>query len=346
MDKKEIVSLLNLKLDEVEENLFSKSRAVKLENVSNLVYFRGLIEFSNICEKDCYYCGIRKSNLKSNRYLLDEKEILDAAIFAWKNQYASIVLQAGESSKANYIDFVTNILKKIMNATNNELRVTLSCGEQEKKVYKKWYEVGARRYLLRIETSNKALYKKIHPNNKKHSFENRLECLKLLKKLDYQLGSGIMIGLPFQSIEDIADDLLFLKNIDVDMVGMGPYIEHINTPLYKYKKNLLSKEERFFLTLKAIAILRLLMPDINIASSTALQAIYNDGREKAIDIGANVIMPSLTPISVKSSYLLYEGKPCLDEDASKCKKCLENRVKKYNNKIAYGVWGDSKHYKS
>lgn len=345
LDKNEIVKLLSLDNSSVEEKLFSKSRALKLETVGNLVYFRGLIEFSNICSKDCYYCGIRSSNKKVDRYFLSDEEILAASVFAWENDYASIVLQSGENSSLDFTKSVTRIIKRIMTETNNELRITLSCGEQTKDVYKEWFEAGAKRYLLRIETTNEKLYKKIHPNNKVHSFQNRKACLQYLKDLKYQVGSGMMIGLPFQTIEDIADDLLFLKNFEVDMVGMGPYIEHEDTPLYKFKDELRAKEERFFLALKTVAVLRLLMPDINIASATALQAIYDNGREQAIDVGANVIMPSLTPLNVKASYLLYEGKPCLDEDASKCRRCLEARVSLYNHKIAYGDWGDSKHYK-
>ena len=343
MDKQEIIGLLKTKGDE-RTQLLKKSREIKEKVVGNKVYFRGLIEFSNICSKDCLYCGIRKSNDNVIRYDSTNDEILDACRFAWENRFASVVLQSGEISSPAFIKRVDNLLRKIKQLSNNELGITLSCGEQSRETYLRWFESGAHRFLLRIESSNPNLYYKIHPNNKKHSFEKRLEALQFLKETGYQVGTGVMIGLPFQTYEDLANDLLFLKKIDIDMCGMGPYIEHEDTPLYEYRHLLMSKQKRFDLALKMIAILRLLMPDINIAAATALQAIDPAGREKALAIGANIIMPNLTPVNYRKEYQLYEDKPCLDEDKELCRNCLEARIEISGSEIGYDEWGDSKHF--
>jgi biotin synthase len=223
--------------------------------------------------------------------------------------------------------------------------ITLSLGEQSEDTYRKWKEeAGVRRYLLRIETSNPALYKKLHPDNELHSYNTRLKSLELLRKLDYQVGSGVMIGLPFQTIEDLADDLIFFKEFDIDMAGMGPYIEHEDTPLYKYRNLLISKQERFELSLKMVALLRIIMKDINIAATTAMQTLDKMGREKALKVGSNIIMPNLTPVKYRENYLLYEDKPCIDEEASECKNCLEARIHIAGDEIGYGEWGDSIHF--
>ncbi len=324
--------------------LFKKSQAKKEEVVGRKVYFRGLVEFSNICSKDCLYCGIRKSNSKVVRYNAEDEEILEACKFAWENKFASVVLQSGELSSPAFTQRVSSLLKKIKKLSNNELGITLSCGEQSRETYELWKESGAHRYLLRIESSNPNLYYKIHPKNEKHSFENRLNALRLLKETGYQVGTGVMVGLPFQSMEDLAKDLLFFKDIDIDMCGMGPYVEHEDTPLFAHRKGLETREYRFDLTLKMIAALRLLMPDINIAAATALQAIDPAGREKALTIGANVIMPNLTPCEYRKEYKLYADKPCLDEDAELCKNCLEARIEIAGSEIGFGEWGDSKHF--
>ena len=199
---------------------------------------------------------------------------------------------------------------------------------------------------MRIETSNRDLYAKLHPNDSKHDYDQRLNCLKTLKKLNYQVGTGVMIGLPFQTLDHLADDLLFFRDFDIDMCGMGPYIEHEHTPLFQYGDQLLPLTERFDLSLKMIALLRIMMKDINIAATTAMQTIDPQGREKALKVGANIIMPNLTPIKYRESYLLYENKPCLDEEASECQKCLEARIHIAGDTIGYGEWGDSKHFRN
>lgn len=339
----ELVKLLSSEGDE-RQQLFQRAQTVKLETVGNKVYFRGLVEFSNICAKDCLYCGIRKSNEKVNRYEATDDEILEACRFAWVNRFGSVVLQSGELSSPAFVNRVDLLLRKIKELSSGELGITLSCGEQTIETYRQWRKSGAHRYLLRIESSNPELYRKIHPENDFHRFDRRLQALKDLKTTGYQVGTGVMIGFPFQTIEDLADDLLFLKQIDVDMVGMGPYIEHEDTPLYEFRNLIKTKQERFDLALKMVATLRLLMPDINIAAATALQAIDPSGREKALTIGANILMPNLTPCDYRKEYQLYEDKPCLDEDAELCRNCLEARIELAGCEIGYGEWGDSKHY--
>ncbi len=326
------------------QQLFQRAQAIKLQTVGNKVYFRGLVEFSNICAKDCLYCGIRKSNEKVVRYEATDDEILKACRFAWENRFGSVVLQSGELSSPAFVTRIDLLLRKIKELSGGELGITLSCGEQSLETYRQWRESGAHRYLLRVESSNPDLYRKIHPENDFHSFDRRLQALKDLKAAGYQVGTGVMIGFPSQTIEDLANDLLFFKQIDVDMVGMGPYIEHEDTPIYEFRKNIKTKQERFDLALKMVATLRLLMPDINIAAATALQAIDPAGREKALTIGANILMPNLTPTKYRKEYQLYEDKPCLDEDAELCKNCLEARIEISGCEIGYGEWGDSKHF--
>ncbi len=345
MERSEIINLLGSTGTE-KEKLFKQAREIRDRTVGNKVYFRGLIEFSNICAKNCLYCGIRKGNSNVVRYDLSDNEILDACRFAWENKFASIVLQSGELSSSSFVKRVDRLLKAIKTFSGNELGITLSCGEQTRETYRRWYESGAHRYLLRIEATNRNLYEKIHPVNKMHSFERRLQALHYLRETGYQVGTGVMIGLPFQTLDDLAGDLLFFRELDIDMCGMGPYIEHENTPLYEYRHLLQTRQERFDLALKMIAVLRILMPDINIAAATALQAIDPAGREKAVAIGANVIMPNLTPMAHRKDYLLYEDKPCLDEDAELCKQCLEARIHLAGSEIGYGEWGDSKHFGS
>lgn len=341
--KEDLIRLLQAEGEE-RKQLFEAAAMKKVEVVGRKVFFRGLVEFSNICSKDCLYCGIRKSNEKVVRYNATDDEILSACKFAWENRFGSVVLQSGELSSPVFIDRVDRLLKAIKKLSNNELGITLSCGEQSRETYRRWFESGAHRYLLRIESSTRELYEKIHPENSLHSYEKRIESLSFLKEIGYQVGTGVMIGLPFQTMEHLANDLLFMKQIDIDMVGMGPYIEHEDTPLFEFKNLLKTKQERFDLALKMVAALRLFMPDINIAAATALQAIDPAGREKALTVGANVIMPNLTPCDFRKEYQLYEGKPCLDEDADLCKNCLEARIELAGSDIGYGEWGDSRHF--
>ncbi len=338
--------LLRLLSAEGEERnmLYKKGARIKADYVGRKVYYRGLVEFSNICGKNCNYCGIRRDNKNIRRYTLTDKEILDAVRFAYENKYASVVLQSGEVESKGFTSRIEKLLREIKHISNNELGVTLSLGEQTRDVYRRWFDAGAHRYLLRIETSDPELFKKIHPGDSRHDFRRRLECLQSIKDIGYQTGTGIMVGLPFQKPEDIAGDILFMRDFDIDMIGLGPYIEHRDTPMFRYRKLLLPPEERFHLTLKTIALLRIIMKDINIAAATAMQAIDPLGREKALMAGANVIMPNITPGKYRDSYKLYENKPCTDEEAEDCNSCLEARIHMAGDEIGYGEWGDSKHY--
>ncbi len=343
--KADIVKLLQTNKEE-RQLLFAKANEVKKEYVGLKTYYRGLIEFSNICAKDCYYCGIRAGNKNVKRYDINDEQILQAVKFAYDNNYGSVVFQSGERMDKQFIERIEQLLIKSKNITNGKIGITISLGEQSSETYKKWYNAGAHRYLLRIESSNKDLYYKIHPQNAKHDFDTRLKALYNLQRTGYQTGTGVMVGLPFQTFEHLADDLLFFKAFDVDMVGMGPYIEHTETPLYHHRDLLLPLEERFILTLKMIAILRIMMKDINIAAATALQAIDPIGREKAIKVGANIIMPNITPTINRENYQLYENKPCIDEGADECTNCLEARISISGDDIGYGEWGDAPHFKS
>jgi biotin synthase len=343
--KEDLIILLSANVGE-SKLIHEKAKQVKEEYIGKKVYFRGLIEYSNYCFKNCYYCGIRAGNSLYTRYMMTDEEVLTAAKFAYDNNFASIVIQSGERSDKKFVVKIESLLKQIQEMAGGKLHITLSLGEQTEDTYRRWMAAGAHRYLLRIEVSNPDLYKKLHPNDAHHDYEARLEALRSLKRAGFQVGTGVMIGLPFQTISDLADDLLFFREFDIDMAGMGPYIEHEATPLYQYRDQLMPLRDRFLLSLKMVALLRIMMKDINIAATTAMQTIDPQGREKALLVGANVIMPNLTPVKYREDYLLYENKPCLDEEAEECKSCLEARIFMAGDEIAYGEWGDSKHFKN
>lgn len=341
--KEDIITMLSAQ-GEDEKLLFAKGKEIKEQEIGKKVYYRGLVEFSNICEKNCLYCGIRKDNKNVERFNLSDDAIVEAAVFAHKSSYGSFVMQSGEIASPVFSNRVENLLKRIKRETNGELGITISLGEQTEETYKRWFDAGAHRYLLRIESSEKNLYYKIHPEDKKHEFEARLECLKTLQKIGYQTGTGVMIGLPFQTLDDLANDILFMRDFDIDMCGMGPYIEHPDTPLGNHGQKLMPLIERFNLALRMVATLRIVMRDINIAAATALQAIDPIGREKAVKVGANIIMPNITPGMYRNNYKLYDNKPCIDEEPQDCVQCLDVRIKLADASIGYGEWGDSKHF--
>ena len=340
--KEDIAHLLAADEDEI---IFEKAAAVKCAHVGNKVYFRGLIEYSNRCSKNCFYCGIRSGNDKFTRYELTDEETLAAARFAWENRYASIVIQSGERSDAVFTEKIEYLIRKILEITGNELHITLSLGEQSEETYRSWYKAGAHRYLLRIEVSNPELYKKLHPDDDLHAHASRIEALGALRRANYQVGTGVMIGLPFQTLDDLADDLIFFRDFDIDMVGMGPYIEHPDTPLYKFRDKIPLPDDRVRLSLKMVALLRIMMKNINIAATTALQTLDPLGREKALQAGANVLMPNLTPEKRRSDYLLYEKKTYVQDDAATSVANLESRITSIGDTVAYGEWGDSLHFK-
>lgn len=321
------------------DGLFREARACAVQYVGPKVYFRGIIEFSNRCVKDCYYCGIRKSNTNIVRFSMNKSEILECVKAAQEMDYGSIVLQSGERQDEDFIRFVEDILREIKTTTSGKLGITLSLGEQTAATYERWFKAGAHRYLLRIETSSPSLYKRLHPKN--HSFETRRECLRVLRETGYQVGTGVMIGLPFQTCKNLVEDILFFKQEDIDMIGMGPYVPHADTPLVHEKHD---PTENFRLGLVMIALTRLLLKDVNIAATTALQTLDPSGREKGVSAGANIIMPNMTPTDYRKFYQLYDHKPCLDENARQCKSCLERRIQAAGAEIGYGEWGDSVHF--
>ena len=340
----EIIEKLSLSEPASLTALYAEANTVKVSSIGNKVHLRGLIEFSNICSKNCYYCGIRRDNQAVNRYELTDQEVLAAVDFAWKNRYGSVVLQSGEQQSARFTKRITHLLHEIKAYTNNEIGITLSCGEQTAATYQEWFNAGAHRYLLRIETSNKELYYRLHPNDHQHLFDTRLSAIRQLRDEGFQVGTGVMIGLPFQTIEHLADDLLFFQSMNIDMAGMGPYLEHSQTPLFQYRHLLLPPEKRLELSLKMVATLRLLMPDINIVAATALQVLHPEAREMAVLAGANIIMPNTTLPEFRPDYQIYEHKPGIDDDAALSKSKLEQNLHHAGITIGYGEWGDSQRF--
>ena len=339
----EITFLLSISEASELEKLYQKAYEMKLRHVGKTVYFRGIIELSNICTKDCYYCGIRKSNPNATRYQMSEEEIISASVWAYQRGYGSIVLQSGERKDAHFIDFIERVLLKIREECQGELGITLSLGEQTGATYQRWFDAGAHRYLLRIETTNKDLYKRLHPAD--HSFEYRKACLGMLRRVGYQVGTGVMCGLPSQTMHDLANDILFYQEHDIDMIGMGPYLVHHETPLAQTVADTEAfRTHQFTLGLKMIAATRLVLQDVNIAATTALQALNHSGREMGLQAGANVIMPNITDTKYRASYQLYENKPCLDENAAMCRNCLEGRIYGIGEEIGFQQWGDSPHF--
>jgi len=340
--REDILSILTMDGWKDLETLYQFVQKEKWESVGNKVYLRGLIELSNICTQNCYYCGIRKGT-KIDRFSISEENLIEYANKVVSSCIPSIVIQSGERRDEEFVSFIEYCLKKIKNIFP-DLMVTLSLGEQTEEVYQRWAGAGADRYLLRIETSNRALFKKIHP--REVSFDNRLKCLKVLRKTRYQVGTGVMIGLPGQTVDDLVSDILMFKELDIDMIGMGPYIPHVNTPL---GKNIIAKfdeAQKIALvekSLKMIAACRLYLKDVNIASTTALNTLSNDGFIKGIKAGANVIMPNFTDLKYRKSYNLYQGKAGVTEyNLGE----LEKKLLEIGEKIAWGEAGSSLHFKN
>jgi biotin synthase len=343
LTRDDVIFLLSLNDEKGKKLVFDKAAEVRFNTVENKVYLRGLIEYSNACRKDCLYCGIRASNKNVERYTMREDDVLKCAEYALEHNYGSIVIQSGEKTNPGFVESISHLLKEIKELSSGKLGITLSCGEQSKETYQRWFDSGAHRYLLRFESSDPGLYNKIHPPNKLHDFGNRMVALKHLRETGYQVGSGMMIGLPGQTVETLADDLLLLKHLDVDMVGMGPYIEHADTPLYNLKNKLRSKPDRLQLSLLTIALLRIIMPDINIAASTALDSLSPDGRQLAIKAGSNVLMPNITPVQYRENYFLYDNKPYLTEADALIEK-MNSSATLSGFEICFSSWGDSKHF--
>jgi len=340
-DKNELIRMLSLQSEDELNELYKKAYEIKKANVGTKVYFRGIIELSNICSKNCYYCGIRSGNPDFTRYTISMEEALAEAKWCYEQRYGSLVIQAGERTDKAWTDFVTELISGIKELSDGKLGITLSLGEQSEEIYQRWFDAGAHRYLLRIETTNQKLYKELHPQD--HDFEYRRDCLRLLRKVGYQVGTGVMVGLPGQSVEDIADDILFFYDEDVDMLGMGPYIPHHGTPLAHLVEGF-DKDAALLMGLKMIATCRIALQDVNIATTTALQALHPEGRELGLLAGANVLMPNITDTKYREGYQLYEGKPCMDENADQCVGCLSRRIASIGETIGFDEWGDSHHF--
>ena len=338
--------------------LYQAAFRIKNEQSGPGIFLRGLMEISNQCQKNCLYCGIRHQNEATLRYDLPESDILALGHKAAELGYASIVLQGGERVDNKLVSKITRLLQGLKNIELKRgvdggtrkphqakgLGITLSLGEQTEEVYREWYEAGAHRYLLRIESSDPELYGKIHPQDKLHTYQRRIEALQSLRRVGYQVGTGVMIGLPFQTEEHLVKDLLFFKHLDIDMCGMGPYIPHHDTPLAVYADKIPSPERRLDLSIRMVALLRMLMPNINIAATTALQVLSDRGRELAIEAGANVVMPNLTDLLYRSNYELYDGKPGASVDADLTDSPFARYLQERNIPILRGEWGDSMHY--
>ena len=313
--------------DEFNEPLAEAADIRRRENYGDKVYIRGLIEFTNYCRNNCYYCGIRRDNKKAERYRLTKDEILLCCDEGYKLGFRTFVMQGGEDPY--YTDeMVCDIVSKIK-SRYPDCAVTLSIGEKPRESYQAFFDAGADRYLLRHETADLEHYGKLHPEAM--SLENRKKCLFDLKEIGYQVGSGFMVGSPYQTTENLISDLRFLQKLQPDMIGIGPYITHADTPFAEFKSG------DVMLTLRLVSILRLMFPYALIPSTTALGTIHPQGRELGLKAGANVVMPNLSPVSVRKLYSLYENKICTGEEAAQCRGCLERRVESVGYKIVTDI---------
>lgn len=309
--------------------LYARADAVRRKHCGDAVPVRAILEFSNACANDCLYCGIRASNPVPKRYRMKPAEILAAVRrIAADSVAGTVVLQAGETPGAGD-DEIAEVLRGIK-AEFPGLAVTLSVGNRPRTTYAKWKQAGLDRYLLRFETSDPELFARLHPAC---TLAARLQCLRDLKDLGVQTGGGFMIGLPGETVEILAGNILLCREFDFDMIGIGPYIPHPGTPLGKEPNAYAQDPDMFF---RALAVLRLVNPDAHIPATTAYDALFPNGRELALQRGANVFMPNATPGPLRKDYQLYPGKPCIDEDASACTRCVQARLKALGRPVAQG----------
>ena len=323
LTKGEYITLLQDYDEEVAKYLRNKAVELRKKWYGNKVYLRGLIEFTNYCKNNCYYCGIRAENKCVQRYRLNLEDIMQCCKQGYQLGYRTFVLQGGEDPF--YQDeFMVEIVKTIKEKYP-DCAITLSLGERSYESYKKLKEAGADRYLLRHETANEEHYQRLHPSSM--SLQNRKQCLYQLKELGYQVGAGFMVGSPYQTNEALAEDLIFLSELQPEMIGIGPYLPHSETPFATMEKGSLEK------TLYLLSILRIMFPNVLLPATTALGTIHPKGREAGIEAGANVVMPNLSPVTVRKQYELYDNKICTGDEAAECRKCLENRIKSIGYEI-------------
>ena len=317
LSAEEFHRLLANRSQEDEEYARNLANQVRQQVYGNKIYVRGLIEFTNYCKNDCFYCGIRRSNREAQRYRLTEEDILTCCAEGYELGFRTFVLQGGEDpffTDEKIVHMIHEIKKKYPDCA-----LTLSIGEKSEESYRAFREAGADRYLLRHETASSEHYKKLHPQNM--SFENRMKCLENLKSIGFQTGAGFMVGSPYQTDENLADDLLFISRFKPHMVGIGPFIPHQDTPFKEFPQGSLRD------SLVMVALTRLLLPNALIPSTTALGTIDSNGRELGLKAGANVVMPNLSPVRFRKLYSLYDNKICTGEESAQCKVCLENRVR-------------------
>ena len=310
-----------LKDDSNNDWLFSLADKTRKEYVGDEVHLRGLIEFSNICKRQCKYCGLRCEDKYIDRYRISKENIISYAEHAVNMGYKTIVLQSGEDEYYN-TDLMCEIIAGIKKLG---VALTLSIGEKTYEEYKAFKEAGADRYLIRIETTDKTLYNQMHPNM---DFDNRVRCLENLGRLGYEVGTGCLVGLPNQTIESLADDILFFKEINADMVGIGPFIPHPHTPLKD------SATGSFTLALKVMALTRILLKDINIPATTAMETLNPNGRIIALQSGANVVMPNVTTTEYRAKYEIYPNKICINENPDKCKGCISAKIQSIGRTVS------------
>lgn len=318
LSREESLALLAGRTPKAAEYLFERARAVRHGIYGHDVYMRGLIEFTNYCKNDCHYCGIRRGNGQAERYRLTKEQIVDCCATGYELGFRTYVLQGGEDpwfTDERVVDIVTAI-----KAAHPDCAVTLSIGEKSRESYAAYRQAGADRYLLRHETANCAHYAKLHP--RELTLENRKRCLWDLKDLGYEVGCGFMVGSPYQTDDCLADDLLFLQELNPHMVGIGPFIPHAQTPFAGQPSGTLE------LTLYLLGIIRLLLPSVLLPATTALGTIHPFGREQGILAGANVVMPNLSPTTVRKKYMLYDNKICTGDEAAECRMCLGHRMEK------------------
>lgn len=325
LSDEELLKLLST--NEYDSELHTLADEVRREIYGEDVYIRGLIEISNYCKNDCYYCGIRRGNKSAVRYRLTKDDILACCEEGYKLGFRTFVMQGGEDPY--YTDDVMCGIVSAVRERYSDCAITLSLGERSYESYLALYNAGANRYLLRHETANAEHYGKLHPQSM--NLQNRKDCLFNLKEIGYQVGSGFMVGSPYQTTENLVEDLRFLQKLSPDMIGIGPYVTHAQTPFASFENGSVE------LTLRLLSVLRLMFPYVLLPSTTALGTLHPQGRELGLKAGANVVMPNLSPVKVRKLYELYENKICTGEEAAQCRGCLEKRVEAAGYRIVTDI---------
>lgn len=319
----EYATLIQNQTTELSEYLFEKARKLRQTYYGTDVFIRGLVEFTNYCKNDCYYCGIRASNKNAQRYRITKDQILDCCKTGYSLGFRTFVLQGGEDPY-----FTDERMTKLIHAIKSnypDCALTLSIGEKSYKSYLEYYNAGADRYLLRHETADCSHYRQLHPSSL--TLEKRIDCLRSLKKIGYQVGCGFMVGSPFQTAVHLAKDLCFLKELSPQMVGIGPFLPHHDTPFLSQSSGSLD------LTLFLLGLVRLTLPSVLLPATTALGTIHPNGRELGILAGANVVMPNLSPSNVREKYLLYDNKICTGDEAAECRSSLEKKMQEIGYQV-------------